>query len=295
MFVGVRRECIRIVPSDECFRLNMEALALAVAADREAGFNPLAVCANAGTASSGAVDPLEKMADYCAAEGIWLHVDAAYGGFTVVTEQGKRLLKGIERADSIGLDAHKWFFQPYESGCLLVKDESTLENAFAVRNDVLQDTVWGANHPNFVDRGLQLSRSVRALKVWASIQTFGMAAFRRAISKGMELATQAEEFIQASSTLESLTPATLGIVCLRINPAEAPMQEEALEEINRTVLARMFWEDPAFVSSISLHGTFALRLCILNHTTTWDDVRETLETIEEFGRESLATVKGNID
>ena len=173
MVVGVRRECIRIVPSDEGFRLDMKALAQAVAADQAAGFNPLAVCANAGTASSGAVGPLEKMADYCAAEGIWLHVDAAYGGFTVVTEQGKRLLKGIERADSIGLDAHKWFFQPYETGCLLVKDENTLENAFAVRNDVLQDTVWGANHPNFVDRGLQLSRSVRALKVWASTKPSG--------------------------------------------------------------------------------------------------------------------------
>ena len=295
MVVGVRRECIRIVPSDEGFRLDMKALAQAVAADRAAGFNPLAVCANAGTASSGAVDPLEKMADYCAAEGVWLHVDAAYGGFTVVTEQGKRLLKGIERADSIGLDAHKWFFQPYETGCLLVEGESTLENAFAVRNDVLQDIVWGANHPNFVDRGLQLSRSVRALKVWASIQTFGMAAFRRAIAKGMELAAQAEKFIQASSILESWTPATLGIVCLRINSAKTPLEEKALEEINRTVLARMFWEDPAFVSSTSLHGTFVLRLCILNHTTTWEDVRETLETIERFGREALVSAKDNRD
>ena len=226
MVVGVRRECIRIVPSDEYFRLDMKALAQTVAADREEGFNPLAICANAGTASLGAVDPLEKMADYCAAEGIWLHVDAAYGGFTVVTEQGKRMLQGIERADSIGLDAHKWFFQPYETGCLLVKDESTLENAFAVRNDVLQDTVWGANHPNFVDRGLQLSRSVRALKVWASLQTFGMAAFRQAIAKGMELAAQAEKFIQANSILESLTPATLGIVCLRINSAKTPLEEK---------------------------------------------------------------------
>ena len=289
----LRRECIRIVPSDECFRLDMKSLAQAVAADREAGFNPLAICANAGTASLGAVDPLEKMADYCAAEGIWLHVDAAYGGFTVVTEQGNRLLKEIERADSIGLDAHKWFFQPYETGCLLVKDESTLENAFAGRNDVLQDTVWGANHPIFVDRGLQLSRSVRALEGWASIQTFGMAAFRRAIAKGMELAAQAEEFVHASSVLESMTPASLGIVCFRINSEDRLLLEDALEEINKTVLARMFWDDPAFVSSTSLHGTFALRLSILNHTTTWHDVRETLETIERFGRESLAAETGS--
>ena len=179
--IGVRPECIRLLPCDERFRLDVEALARAVADDRAAGFNPIAVCANAGASSTGAIDPLEAMADYCETEGIWLHVDAAYGGFAVVTEEGKKLLRGIERADSIGMDAHKWFFQPYEAGCLLVKDARTLESAFAVHHDVLQDTIWGANHPNFSDRGLQLSRSFRALKVWMSVQTFGMAAFRRAV------------------------------------------------------------------------------------------------------------------
>ena len=141
------------------------SLAQAVTDDCAAGFHPIAVTANAGTSSSGAIDPLETMADYCEEKGIWLHVDAAYGGFAIVTEAGKRLLRGIERADSIGLGAHKWFFQPYETGCLLVKDVRTLESAFSVRHDILQDTVWGKNHPNFSDRGLQLSRSVRALKV----------------------------------------------------------------------------------------------------------------------------------
>ena len=118
MIIGVRPECIRMLPSDERFRLDMKALASAVADDRAAGFNPIALCANAGAASNGAIDPLEAMADFCEVEGIWLHVDAAYGGFAVVTEEGKRLLRGIERADSIGLDAHKWFFQPYEAGSL---------------------------------------------------------------------------------------------------------------------------------------------------------------------------------
>ena len=125
--IGVRPECIRMVSSDGRFRLDMDALARAVTDDRAAGFNPIAVCANAGATSTGAIDPLEAMADYCEAEGVWLHVDAAYGGFAVVTEEGKRLLRGMERADSIGLDAHKWFFQPYEAGGLLVKDASTLE------------------------------------------------------------------------------------------------------------------------------------------------------------------------
>ena len=287
MIVGVRPECIRVIPSDDRFRLDMKAFARTVADDRAAGFNPIAVCANAGTASTGSIDPLGAMADYCEAENVWLHVDAAYGGFAIVTEEGKRLLSGIERADSIGLDAHKWFFQPYEAGCLLVKDTSMLEGPFAVRPDILQDTIWGADHPNLTDRGLQLSRSFRALKVWMSVQTFGMAAFRRAVSKGMDLAVRAEEHVRSSPVLEPLNQVTLGVVCFRINPADGDLNEEALDEINRTVLARTFWEDRAFMSSTLLHGTFALRLCILNHTTTWDDVRETLEAIERFGREAL--------
>ena len=231
------------------------------------------------------------MADYCESEGIWLHIDAAYGGFAVVTEQGKELLRGIERADSIGLDAHKWFFQPYEAGCLLVKNLSTLERAFAVRHDILQDTIWGADHPNFSDRGLQLSRSVRALKVWMSVQTFGMEAFRQAVSKGIALATQAEEYVSESQLLEMLNPASLGIVCFRINPANTSIDEEELAEINKTILARMFWEDKAFISSTLLHGKFSLRLCIVNYTTTWDDVRETLKATERFGQEALSSIQ----
>ena len=286
--VGVRPECIRMIPVDEYFRLDMESLARTVAEDRSAGFNPVAVCANAGAASTGAIDPLEAMADYCEAEGIWLHVDAAYGGFAIVTEKGKRLLRGIERADSIGLDAHKWFFQPYEAGSLMVKDVRTLERAFSVKHDVLQDTIWGADHPNFSDRGHQLSRSVRALKVWMSVQTFGMAAFREAVSRGMELAARAEEYVRESANLELANPASLGILCFRVNPTDCSLDGPGLEKVNRSVLAHVFWGDPAFISSTMCHGTFALRLCIVNHTTTWDDVRETLEAIERFGQEALA-------
>ena len=288
MIVGVRRECIRMIPSDAYFRIDMDALARAVAEDRDAGLTPIAVAANAGTVSTGAIDSLAEMADFCAAEGLWLHVDAAYGGFAVVTERGKRLLRGIERADSIGLDAHKWLFQPYEAGCLLVKDENTLKDAFAVRPDFLQDTVWGANHPNFSNLGLQLSRSVRALKVWMSIQTFGMAAFRRAVEKGMELSARAEEYVRASPVLEAMNAVTLGIVCFRVNPVDDHLDEETLDKVNRTLLARMFWDDPAFISSTLLHGRFVLRMCIINHTTTWDDVRETLEAVERFGRDATS-------
>ncbi len=288
MIIGVRPEGIRMVPSDGHTRLDMEALTRAVSADRDAGFNPIAVCANAGTASTGAIDPLEAMADFCEAEGFWLHVDAAYGGFAVVTEQGKELLRGMERADSIGMDAHKWFFQPYEAGCLLVRDERTLEKVFSVHHDVLQDTIWGANHPNFADRSVQLSRSFRALKVWMSIQTFGLGAFRRAILQGMQFASRAEEYIRASSVLEKMNPVTLGIVCFRIHPEGADLSGEVLEEINRNVLARVFWDDRAIISSTSIKGIFCLRLCILNSATTWDDVHQTLEVAERFGAEALS-------
>ena len=145
----------------------------------------------------------------------------------------------------------------------------------------------GSEPPEFSDRGLQLSRSFRALKVWMSVQTFGMTAFRRAVSRGMELAEQTQEYVRASPVLEMLTPVSLGVVCFRVNPVDADLDEDALEGINKTMLARIFWDDRAFVSSTLLRGKFALRFCIINHNTTWDDVRETLETIERFGREAL--------
>ncbi len=286
--VGVHPECIRKIPIDKNFRLDLTSLVQSVSDDRAAGFNPIAICANAGATSNGAIDPLEEMAAYCSVEGIWLHVDAAYGGFAMLTSRGKELMRGIEQADSIGLDGHKWLFQPYEVGGLMVKDIRTLEKAFAVHHDVLQDTIWGSNHPNFSDRSLQLSRSFRALKIWMSIQTFGIAAFRQAVENSMDFADRAGVYVTKSPVLELLTPVSLGIVCFRINPEVGDSDEESLDQINRTVLARVFWEDNAVISSTLVDNKFALRLCIINHNTTWDDVRKTLAIIAKFGEEELA-------
>ncbi|MCY4140740.1 MAG: aminotransferase class V-fold PLP-dependent enzyme [Rhodobacteraceae bacterium] len=285
---GVRRDRVRIVPTDEAFRLDPGELARMVAADRAEGLQPVAVCANAGSVSTGSIDPLQAMADFCRDEGIWLHVDAAYGGFAMVTEIGRDILGGIERADSIGLDAHKWFFQPYEAGALMVKDVRHLENAFAIGHDVLQDTVWGANHPNFSDRGMQLSRTARALKIWMSVQTFGMAAFRAAVENGLDLARRAEAYVTDSPILELTAPVSMGILCFRVNPADRCLNDQALEAINRKVLANVFWDELAFFSSTSLKDVFSLRMCIVNHTTTWEDVRQTLDTVSRFGAETAA-------
>jgi aromatic-L-amino-acid decarboxylase len=281
--VGVRPAHVRKVPSDPFFRMDMDTLRRMVAEDRAAGFAPIAVCGNAGTTNTGAVDPMEEMADFCEAEGIWMHVDAAYGGFAILCEEGQRLFRGLNRADSIAMDAHKWLFQPFEAGCLMVKDVRKLEEAFTVHPEYLQDAQWGAEHPNFGDRGLQLTRSFRALKVWMSIQTFGMAAFRRSISKGIELAAEAEAYVQASDVLQIANPASLGVVCFRVNPKGCGLDDAVLETINVEVQAGVIASKVAMMSSTRLRGLYSLRLCILNHATTWGDVRLTLETIENLG------------
>ncbi len=280
--VGITPDRIRVLPTDTSGRVDPGAVAKAIAADRAAGRTPMVVCANAGTPTRGAVDPLPALADICAAERMWLHVDAAYGGFAILTPRGAAALEGIDRADSINVDPHKWLFQPYEAGCILVRDAGALERAFAIQHDVLQDSVWGAAHANLADQGIQLSRSFRALKVWMSIQTFGMAAFRAAIENGLDLAARAAEYVGGSRTLELLS-ASLGMVCFRVNPGG--LSEDALARLNRKVLAHVFWGEQAFLSSTMVNRRFVLRLCILNHNTTWDDVRETLEAVERFATE----------
>ena len=260
IIVGVRRENIRVVSSDDEYRMDMPELRRMVSEDRSRGLHPIVVCANAGTASTGVIDPLGPMADFCADEGVWSHVDAAYGG-------------------------HKWFFQPYETGALLAKDLKHLETTFAMGHDVLQDTIWGANHPNMSDRGLQLSRAARALKIWMSVQTFGMARFRDAVRNGLDLAQRAAQYIESSAALELTRKVTLSIVCFRFNSGRGD-DEQMLEEVNRKVLAEIFWSEHAFFSSTSLKGKFSLRICIINHSTTWEDVKSTLDLVARLGHEA---------
>ncbi|HSM61264.1 MAG TPA: aminotransferase class I/II-fold pyridoxal phosphate-dependent enzyme [Longimicrobiales bacterium] len=283
--VGVRPEGIRKVASDGRFRLRMDDLEASVERARAEGLTPIAVCANAGTTNTGAVDPLPDMADFCAREGIWLHVDAAYGGFAIITERGRSLFAGIDRADSVTLDAHKWLFQPFEAGCLMVRDVRRLDAAFSVRPEYLQDVELGMEQVNFADRGLQLTRAFRALKVWMSIQSFGLSAFRSAVARGMELADRAAEYVDRSPTLEMLSPASLGVVCFRLNPPGVARSAAELEALNERAQARVIRSEVAMMSSTRLRGTYSLRLCIMNHHTSWEDVRETLEALERAGEQ----------
>ncbi len=283
--IGVRREGIVSVPSDATFRLQPPALADAVSRARTAGFAPIAVCANAGTTNTGAIDPLPQIASYCASEKIWLHVDAAYGGFALLCDRGRELLAGLERADSISLDAHKWLFQPFETGCLMVRDVASLTRAFSVNPDYLQDTKLGLEHVNFADRGYQLTRSFRALKVWMSIQTFGLARFREAIEGAIALAGDAGRQVETTEGLELLSAPSLGVLCFRYRPPGAAWTDERTDRLNGAIQARVIDSGTAMISSTRIRGAYSLRLCIMSHQTTGDDVRETIERIAEYGRQ----------
>src|SRR6185503_1882200 len=164
--LGFRPDQVRVLPVDEHFRMRPDALRAAMDADVGAGREPLFVGAAAGATSTGAVDPLREIGEVCRERGVWFHVDAAYGGFTALTERGRAALAGIELADSVTLDPHKWLYQPYECGCLVVRDGDALRAAFAITPDYLRDSHVGDEGVNFADRGLQLTRTSRALKVW---------------------------------------------------------------------------------------------------------------------------------
>ena len=280
---GVGSEHVRKLPTGADFRMDPEALREAIRRDRQAGLAPLCACASAGATNTGVTDPLDVLAEVCADEGVWFHVDAAYGGFAVLTDEGRRLFRGIERADSVTLDPHKWLFQPYETGCLVVRDTERLERAFRILPEYLQDTAIGAAHVNFADRGVQLTRAFRALRVWMSVHTFGVAAHREAVQRALDLARRAAEQVERSPRLELLSPPSLGIVCFRYLPGEA--WEGDLEQLNAAIQDRVVREGTAMMSSTRLRGAYALRLCILNYRSRWEDVRATLERIEELGGE----------
>jgi glutamate/tyrosine decarboxylase-like PLP-dependent enzyme len=277
--LGIKPEQVRSVPVDERLRMRPDALAAAIEADVRAGRQPFLAVATAGTTNTGAVDPLAALAAVCSERDVWLHVDAAYGGFAVLTERGSELLAGIDQADSITLDPHKWLHQPYECGCLIVREGPLLSQAFHIMPDYLQDTAVGGVEVNFADRGLQLTRAARGLKVWLSLQYFGVDAFRQTIDRALDLALLVEERITVSEHLELLSPATLGIVCFRRRP-EGVADEPELEALNTDLIRRLAESGEGLVSSTRIDGRYAMRMCVLNHRTRAEDVERTLAWLE---------------
>jgi aromatic-L-amino-acid/L-tryptophan decarboxylase len=271
--IGFRPDQLRVLPTDAAHRLRVDALTGAVEADRQAGLQPLIVVANAGATNTGAVDPLHALADFCHAHGLWLHVDAAYGGFASLSERGRGDLAGIERADSVTLDPHKWLYQPIECGSVLVRDGSRLREAFTISPDYLAD--YKSDEVNFADLGLQLTRGARALKIWLSINHFGLDAFRQAVDRAIDLAHLAEQRVRESDALELMSPASLGIVCFR-RRFDGVDDEHTIAQLNSELVQGFEATGRGLLSSTKLHGRYAVRLCVMNHTSGRADVEAAL-------------------
>lgn len=280
--LGFHDDHIRKLPVDSDFRLAMPSLYQAFKTDISDGKRPFCVVASAGTTNTGTVDPLPQIAQFCQENALWLHIDGAYGTAGVLADKGRTALQGIEFADSLAIDPHKWLFQPYEMGCTLVKDRQHLWETFNVAAEYLKNLVDPTlQEVNFYDYGLQMTRKFRALKLWMSIKAFGIEAFQAAVSHGIELAEIAQQYLQHSSKWQIVTPAQLGIITFRYVAED--LSAEQLDAVNEEITERIIADGFAFVHSTLLNERTTLRLVTINPRTTNDDIRETLRRMEQFG------------
>ena len=285
--LGFKKEQIRIIPTDFEFRIGVNKLKNAIAKDKLEGLQPFCFIANAGTTNTGTVDPLDEIADICEAEDIWMHIDGAYGGAAILSQKGKRALRGIERADSLTVDPHKWFFQPYEIGCLLVKDSSWLSSTFSEKPEYLRDIEGNESEINFYDYGVQLTRRLRALKFYMSIKTYGLATFREAIGYNIQLAEETEDYLRKSRVWEVVSPATLAIINYRYNPIDENLNEKQIDILNQEISKRVMESREAVFVTTILNKQVVLRMCLINPKTTINDVKETLQQCEVYGKAIL--------
>ena len=274
--LGIGRANLRLIPVDYDLRMRTDALEAAIAADRRAGMTPVAIVATAGSVNIGAIDPLPEIAEIARREALWLHVDGAYGGLAALAVPEK--FRGLERADSISLDAHKWFYQPLECGCLLYRDPQFARDAFSHTEDYVRVM---ADDPTesfaFFEESMELSRRFRALKLWMSLQYHGKRAFREAISRDLAHAQLLAETIRSQAELELLAPVPLSAVCFRHRSKD-----------NASILKRVIARGRVYLSNATIYGQFALRACFVNHRTTEDDVRaivsEVIAAADELNR-----------
>ena len=275
--IGIPAENARKLPSDENYRLPVHELARWIGEDRAAGKRPFSVVASAGTTNTGAVDPLRELAALCREQDLWLHVDGAYGAAAALSPRGRELMPGLDLADSLSLDPHKWLFQPFETGCILVRDLTHLRDTFRILPEYLKDTHQYSAEFNFTDHGLQLTRSFRALKLWMSIKVFGMASFRTAIERGFAQAEFIEARLRQMPGWEIVTPAQMGIVCFRYQDAD----DAAHLRLVQTILQDGF----TLITSTVLRQRTVLRTCTINPRTLDADIEESLARLDRYARQ----------
>jgi glutamate/tyrosine decarboxylase-like PLP-dependent enzyme len=259
--LGIGRDNLRLIPVDGDMRIRIDALEAAIAADRKAGRQPIAIVASAGTVNIGAIDPLPTLADIAAREGLWLHADGAYGGLAALAAPEKFV--GLDRVDSLAIDPHKWLYQPIDCGCLLFRAREPARAAFSGAGDYVKimtdDPIEGFA---FFDESMELSRRFRALKLWLSLQYHGRRAFRAAIADDLRHAQLLAQEIAAQPDLELVAPVPLSAVCFRHRAKD-----------NAAILKRVIARGRVYISNATIGGRFVLRACFVNHRATDDDVR----------------------
>lgn len=269
----------RHVAVDDRFRMDPDALDAAVAADRAAGLRPWLVVASAGTTDTGAVDPQDAVADVAARHGLWFHCDAAYGGFFVLTEHGRRVLAGLGRADSIVIDPHKGLFLPYGSGAVLVRDATDLHRAHAYHADYMQDAVTDESELSPADLSPELSRPFRGLRMWLPLMLCGLEPFRAALEEKLLLARHFHARLSSVPGFEVGPEPELSVVTYRYVPERGDA-----DELNRRLVAAIHEDGRIFVSSTRVRGAFTLRLAVLNFRTHREHVDLLLELLQHHGR-----------
>ncbi len=280
--LGIGTDGLRLVPVDADFRMDVDALERAIAADRRAGLEPFCVVASAGTVNSGVIDPLGAIADVAEANQCWFHVDGAYGAMGAALPELAQRYRGLERADSVAVDPHKWLYVPYEAGATLVRDPGTLRAMFALRpeyltlerDSYLEGAVW------LSDMGPQLTREFRALKVWAVMQAIGLEGYRALWRNDIAVAREIARLAAEHPRLEVVAPTDLSCFCLRYVPRGGDP-----DAVNRALLDRSHRDGRIFISGTVLGGRFVLRGCVTNYRSTLDDARVCVETIAELGEE----------
>jgi glutamate/tyrosine decarboxylase-like PLP-dependent enzyme len=269
--LGLGEAGVHLIPVDDCCRIRLAELASAIERDRASGCQPFAVVGTAGTINTGAVDDLPSLADLAARDGLWFHVDGAFGAIAALSPEARGLVAGVERADSLAFDFHKWMHAPYEAGCVLVRDPEAHRRSFTVGADYLRPLDRGvARQPdNSYLKGPQLSRGFKALKVWLTLKEHGFEKFGRLVAQNVWQARYLGRLVDASPLFVRVAPVTLNVVAFRHEPPD--LDKAVAEEINREVLMRMQEEGTAVPSATVLNDRFTLRVCVCNHRSRMED------------------------
>lgn len=283
--LGLGRNQLRKIPVKDDFTIDVEKLEERILEDKSAGHHPICVIGNGGTVNSGAVDPLDTLADICSEYDLWYHVDAAYGGPAAGTAIARDLFRGIERADSVALDPHKWLYVPFEAGCVLLKNRQHLRDTFSVIPDYLRSGVDKSGRLDFMEYGFQLSRSFKALKVWMTFKAYGAETLRAAIQGNIATMRHLASLIVRSDDFELLAPVPLSVVCFRYRTGDVQYHrdEEYLSSLNKELLDAVERDGRVFVTGTTIRGKTALRACCVNHRTLPRSAEYLLSVLRELG------------